>query len=179
MIELGAMHTACPDDGARSLFVLSSAQWTSAGAQFAGLLRRSRLFPKAILIDFLESEHLRHGRTQNVHVVVYQHVKHAPPYLPRYRFLKPAYVHPLSVARNLVYYDMRRFADVLVEVPEGETKAVIKRNVNPQRPPVWMPYWRGVVLGVPTAILIGAVDQIGPLGPMAAGVWLGLNYWLH
>ena len=156
-----------------------SAQWTSAGAQFAGLLRRTRLFPKAILIELLESEYLRHGRTQNVHVVVYQHVKHAPPYLPRYRFLKPAYVHPLNFARNMIYHDMHAFADAIVEVPEGEMTAIVNRNAHPRRPPAWMPYWRGAVLGVPTAVLMGAVDHIGPLGPAAAAVWLGLNYWLH
>ena len=122
---------------------------------------------------------LAHGRARNVHVVVYKHVKDAPPYLPRYRFLRPAYVHPLNPARNWVYHDMHEYANAIVEVPEGETAAVVKRNAQPKTPPAWMPYWRGAVLGVPTAILVGAVDHVGPLGPVAAAVWLGLNFWLH
>ena len=32
------------------------AQWTSSGIEFAGLIPRTRLFPKSILIDLLESE---------------------------------------------------------------------------------------------------------------------------
>jgi hypothetical protein len=26
---------------------------------------------------------------------------------------------------------------------------------------------------------VGAVDHIGPMGPMAAAIWLGANWWLH
>lgn len=50
------------------------AQWTSSGLEFAGLLRRTRLFPKAILIELLESETLRHQRGGNVNVVYYAQV---------------------------------------------------------------------------------------------------------
>ena len=155
------------------------AQWTSEGIVFAGLLRRSRLFPKSILVELLESEHLRHGRTKNAHVVVYKHIAHAPPYLPGYRFMAPAYVHPLSPMRNFVYNDMHRFADVLVEVAPGETEAAVRHNAAPARPPLWMPYWRAFVLGAPTAVALGAVDHIGPMGPAVAGGWLVLNWWLY
>ena len=77
-------------------------------------------------------------RQSNVHVVLYQHVAHAPPrdpsyrplvqvsylplahaYLPldpSYRPLEQAFVHPLHIARNLVYADMAPFADVVVSV---------------------------------------------------------------
>jgi hypothetical protein len=50
------------------------AQWTSSGLEFAGLLRRTRLFPKAILIELLESETLRYRRGGNVNVVYYAQV---------------------------------------------------------------------------------------------------------
>ena len=133
------------------------------------------------MIELLESEHLRHGRESNAHVVVYRHVRHAPPYLPNYAFLRPAYVHPLTPVKNFVYSDMVAFADAVVEVPEGASTAVV-HAIDPaarRRPPWWMEYWRGLLLGAPTAVLVGAVDRIGPLGPTAAAVWLGLNWWLH
>ena len=155
------------------------AQWTSSGVHFAGLLRRPRLFPKAILVELLESEFLRHRRTDNAHVVMYKHVAHAPAYLPRWRFLKPAYVHPLNPVRNYVYHDMHAFADVIVEVAEGTDVASVRRIPAPRRPPAWIPYWRGLVLGLPTAVLIGAVDHVGPIGPVGAAMWLGLNWWLY
>lgn len=155
------------------------AQWTSGGMAFAGLLRRSRLFPKAILIQLLESE-FAHGRRHNAHVVVYKHITHAPPYLPNYRFREPAYVHPLSPVRNWVYRDMHAFADVLVEVAPGSVVAVARRvaEEHVRRPPAWMPAWRGLVLGAPSLVLVGLVGSIGPLGPAGAAVWLGLNWWL-
>ena len=120
------------------------------------------------------------SRSPQCHVVVYKHIKHAPPYLPRYRFLRPAYVHPLNPVRNAVYSDMHEFADVLVEVEDGATLAKARR-VPPERvrrPPGWMRYWRGFVLGAPSVVLIGLVDHIGPIGPATAAVWLGLNWWL-
>ena len=155
------------------------AQWTSAGIHFAGLIPRRRLFPKAILIELFESEYLRHGRTTNAHVVLYKHVAHAPRDQPAYRFLKPSYVHPLNPVRNVVYADMRAFADVVVEVPPGSDAAVVATNPAPRRPPRWMPYWRGLVIGGPTLVLVGAVDHIGPIGPAGAAIWLGLNWWLY
>lgn len=156
------------------------AQWTSSGVAFAGLLRRSRLFPKAILVELLESE-TSHGREANCHVVVYRHVAHAPPYLPNYRFRRPAYVHPLNPVRNVVYANMHAFADVLVEVAPGTQHAVVRRPPpsSVRRPPRWMAYWRGFVLGAPSLVMVGLVDHIGPLGPASAALWLGLSWWLY
>jgi hypothetical protein len=88
------------------------AQWTSSGLEFAGLIRRSRLFPKSILIDLLETEHAK--RPSNVHVVYYEQVAGASPRDPRWRHEKPAYVHPLYHVKNRLYADMRKFADVVV-----------------------------------------------------------------
>ncbi|KAL3908820.1 MAG: hypothetical protein SGARI_002893, partial [Bacillariaceae sp.] len=53
------------------------AQWTSRGLAFAGLIRRPRLFPKAILVDILEDEYLVGSRPNNVNIVVYDIVTHA------------------------------------------------------------------------------------------------------
>lgn len=173
---------AVSDDVRGATFTAGNcAQWTSKGIQFAGLLRRQRLFPKAILIELLEDEFADGRGLSNAHVVVYKHVSHAPPYLPRYRFMKPAYVHPLNPVRNAVYSDMALFADAIVQVPAGATEATVRRVAadHVRRPPRWMPYWRGLVLGVPTAVLLGAVDHIGPIGPATAAAWLTLNWWLY
>ncbi len=154
------------------------AQWTSSGIVFAGLIPRTRLFPKSILIDLLESE-TRNGREKNVHVVLYEHVKAAPPYLEGFEFKRSAYVHPLSPARNLIYSNMREFADVIVSVKPDTESAVVDRMKHPRRPPPWLPMWRAASVGGPTLILVGAVDHIGPMGPVAAAVWLGMCWWLY
>ena len=154
------------------------AQWTSSGIVFAGLIPRTRLFPKSILIDLLESE-TRNGREKNVHVVLYEHVKAAPPYLEGFEFKRSAYVHPLSPARNLIYSNMREFADVIVSVKPDTESAVVDKMKHPRRPPPWLPVWRAASVGGPTLILVGAVDHIGPMGPVAAAVWLGMCWWLY
>ena len=86
-------------------------------------------------------------------------------------------MHPLSPARNLIYSDMREFADIIVSVKD-ETAVVDKRR-HPRRPPPWLPMWRAASVGGPTLILVGAVDHIGPMGPVAAAVWLGVCWWLY
>lgn len=156
------------------------AQWTSSGMQFCGLLRRTRLFPKAILIQLLESE-VANGRRDNVNVVYYEQVKHATPKDKDYRYELPAYVHPLYLMRNTIYSDMTQFASVVVSCPPGEVAAVVQKcDVSKIRnPPKWIQFWSGAVVGVPTLVLVGAMDQIGPLGPTAAAFWLGLNWWLY
>jgi hypothetical protein len=153
------------------------AQWTSSGIEFAGLIPRTRLFPKSILIDLLESE-TRHGREKNVHVVLYEKVKAAPPYLEGFRFRRPAFVHPLSPARNLIYSNMREFADAIVSVDDTEN-AVVDKNEHPRRPPRWFSVWRAASVGGSTLILVSVVDHIGPMGPAAAAVWLGMCWWLY
>ena len=72
---------------------------------------------------------------------------------------------------------MREFADVIVRIKD-ETAVVDKRR-DPRRPPPWLPMWRAASVGGPTLILVGAVDHIGPMGPVAAAVWLGMCWWLY
>lgn len=157
------------------------AQWSSSGLQFAGLLRRPSLFPKRILVELLEDEALRHGRSSNVNVVYYEQVEHAAPRDPEYGFLAPAFVHPLLPVRNWVFSDMSRFASATVSVPAGGSTAVVRRrpSASVRRPPSWMPYWNGLTLAVPSAVLVGMVDHVGPIGPMAAAAWLGFRWWLY
>lgn len=156
------------------------AQWTSSGMQFCGLLRRNRLFPKAILVQLLESE-VWNGRRDNVNVVYYKQVAHATAKDENYRYELPAYVHPLYLTRNTVYSDMTQFASAVVSCPPGQVTAEVQKR-DPAKirdPPQWLRAWSAAVVGMPALVLIGAMDQIGPLGPTAAAAWLGLNWWLY
>ena len=79
-----------------------------------------------------------------------------------------------------MYSDMHEYADAIVEVPPGSMQAeVVVPLGNPRRPPSWLSAWQVVVMACPAAILAGAVEHIGPIGPTSAAVWVALNWWLH
>ena len=220
-------------------FLCECGTGTSGGLNFAGLLRRPRLFPKSILVEILEGEKYWAARLDNVHVVVYKHVRHAVPRDPEYAFLRApeeadttvdrsdagqastsdeesrsggirerrpsppsvsgassteeermrgydyyypgAYTHPLAPASNYAYADMHAFADVIVEVPPGAATAVVTRipRERVRDPPRWLFPFRAASVAAPTAVLFGAVEHIGPMGPIAAATWLVLNWWLY
>ena len=88
-------------------------------------------------------------------------------------------MHPLRISQNVVFSDMHEYADAVVHVPARSDVAVVEPRPYPRRPPAWLPWWRGVVIGAPTLVLVGAVDHIGPVGPVTAAVWLGVNWWLY
>lgn len=113
--------------------------------------------------------------------MLYKHVAHAVPRDPSYQFIAPARVHPLHWASNYVYSDMHKFARVVVEVPTNTATAQVtaRKPEEVVQPPRWLLYYRAAAVAAPTAVLVGAVDQIGPIGPIVAGVWLGLNWWLY
>jgi len=76
-----------------------------------------------------------------VHVVQYKRVKHARqsyggPSDPLISGVAP--LHPIT---NLLYFNLEKFADVIVEVPENSTKAEIRVQENPKRPN-WFRYHR-------------------------------------
>ena len=157
------------------------AQWTSKGLAFCGLLRRPRIFPKAILIDLLEDEFF-HGRTDNINLVVYRQVDHAAKKTDwggPYRYIKSAYVHPLRPIRNVWYGDPEEFADVVVSVPDGTKKAIVTTQTPTKHPKKIFLVISIANAVVPAAIMVGLVDHIGPMGPVSAAAWLGLNYWLY
>lgn len=159
------------------------AQWTSAGLQWVGLVRRPRLVPKAILIELLEREH--RIAPDNVHVVVYKHVRHAETFYKGYEPTLCTFVHPLYALRNRVYADMDAFADVLVRVPEGTDEAVVERQPPEARlrPPTYLPWLNGVWFGVSAAALLGFFDGPEPVQHLSAGgiamAWLVLNYLFY
>lgn len=155
------------------------AQWMSSGLDFTGLIRRARLFPKAILIDLLEDEHLSNGRPNNVNVVYYSEVEDAPQIYEGYKCIKSAMVHPLKPIRNSYYDDMKEFASAVVEVPPGSDKAVVRSQNPTKKPQPWLQYLSLGMVYVPAAVLVGLVDHVGPLGPTAAAAWLAANWWLY
>jgi hypothetical protein len=155
------------------------AQFTSGGLDFVGLIRRARLFPKAILIDLLEEEVLKFRRRKNVNVVYYCEVEHAKKRHKDYRFLKPAMVHPLNPLRNAFYHNMKDFASAVVTVPIGTDRAIVESRVPTRRPRRWLSIITGIVFYLPAAVMVGLVKQIGPLGPTGAAVWLFANWWLY
>ena len=110
-----------------------------------------------------------------------EQVRHAVPLDARYAYEHPAYVHSLHFARNAVYSEMEGFADVVVHVPPGATAAEVRarRAADVRRPPRWLGWWSAAELVLPTAVLVGAIEHIGPMGPAAAAAWLGLRWWLH
>ena len=155
------------------------AQWTSGGLDFSGQIRRARLFPKAILVDLLEDEYLTNGRPDNVNVVYYSEVEHAPVIYEGYKCIKSAMVHPLKTVRNFYYDDMKEFANAIVEVPPGTDKAVVRAQKPSKVPQPWLQYFTLGTIYIPAAVMIGLVDHVGPVGPMAASAWLLANWWLY
>ena len=57
-------------------------------------------------------------------------------------------VAPFSPLTSLFYYDLTRFADVVVRVPEGEYSAVVEKKTPVLQPSLWR--WRKneIVFGV-------------------------------
>mmetsp|Transcript_17405 Transcript_17405/g.33031 ORF Transcript_17405/g.33031 Transcript_17405/m.33031 type:complete len:499 (+) Transcript_17405:70-1566(+) len=155
------------------------AQWTSGGLDFSGLIRRARIFPKAILIDLLEDEYLTNRRPNNVNVVYYSEVEDAPQLYEGYKCIKSAMVHPLKPIRNDFYDDMKQFASAIVEVPPGSDEAVVRAQTPVKQPQPWLQYLSLGTTYVPAAVLVGLIDHVGPLGPTTAAAWLFANWWLY
>ena len=145
------------------------AQWTSSGIVFAGLIPRTRLFPKSILIDLLESE-TRNGREKNVHVVLYEHVKAAPPYIEGFRFKRRLRASLVAGAEPYLL----KYAGVRRRHREREGRDGRRRQKNGTRAGRrrGFPVWRAASVGGPTLIL-SAPSTHRADGPVAAAVWLG------
>ena len=155
------------------------AQWTSGGLEFCGLIRRARLFPKAILIDLLEDEYLSNGRPDNVNVVYYDEVEDSPPVYDGFKFVRSAMVSPIKPIRTQFYDDMKDFAKVIVHVPPGTNRAQVIAQTPEKVPEKWLQYYSLASIYVPAAVSAGLVSHIGPIGPAAAAAWLAANWWLY
>jgi hypothetical protein len=154
------------------------AQWTSGGLAFVGLIPRARLFPKAVLVDLLEDEYLNNLRPKNVNVVYYSEVEHAAKRDVTYKCIGTM-VHPLKPSRNYFYNDMKQFANVIVEVPEGSDKAQVIPQTPTKYPEQWLNYVSAAATYVPAGIMLGLIPQIGLLGPTGAAAWLAASWVLY
>jgi hypothetical protein len=155
------------------------AQWTSGGLDFTGLIRRARLFPKAVLMDLFEDEYLSNRQPNNVHVVYYDEVEDAPQIYKGFKCIKSAMVHPLYWIRNHYYDNMKDFASVVVHVPTGTDRALVNAQTPKKVPQRWLQYISLGSIYLPAAVMAGLVAHIGPLGPTSAAVWLFANWWLY
>ena len=101
------------------------ALWTSKGLAAAGILEKPTPWPKHILVDLLEK--YRALDPDNVHVVSYHRVAHA---VQTYGKLAETHglIAPLHVLRNIKYWNLEKFADAVVEVPEGSMTAEVRRT---------------------------------------------------
>jgi hypothetical protein len=155
------------------------AQWTSGGLDFTGLIRRARLFPKAVLMDLFEDEYLSNRQPNNVHVVYYDEVEDAPQIYKGFKCIKSVMVHPLYWIRNHYYDNMKDFASVVVHVPTGTDRALVYAQTPKKVPQRWLQYVSLGSIYLPAAVMAGLVAHIGPLGPTSAAVWLFANWWLY
>ena len=108
------------------------ARWTSQGMVFADALSYAHVWPKQIWINLFEK--LGAANRDNVNVVLYQHIPHA---VQTYGDGSPLWmegVSPLSFISDISYLDLKRFANVIVSVPENETTAEIQVVENPLQP---------------------------------------------
>ena len=163
-----------------TIFVVGACSNFSGGLDFVGLIRRPRLFPKAVLIELLEDEYLKAGRKDNVHVVYYSEIDHAVKRDPAYKCVQPAMVHPLKPIRNRFYENMKDFASVVVETtPPDSTVAKAIAQTPTRVPEQWILNLSMASTYLPAAIMVGVVKQVGPIGPAAAAAWLFANWWLY
>jgi hypothetical protein len=76
----------------------------------------------------------------NVNVVLYEHVAHAHQSFGNGRPLWMESAGPYSFFYDFSYFDLKKFANIVVHVPPGETRAEVSRNPDPAQPSVWR--WR-------------------------------------
>eukprot|EP01102_Stenamoeba_stenopodia_P008919 TRINITY_DN2608_c0_g1_i2.p1 TRINITY_DN2608_c0_g1~~TRINITY_DN2608_c0_g1_i2.p1 ORF type:complete len:329 (-),score=77.38 TRINITY_DN2608_c0_g1_i2:31-1017(-) len=110
------------------------AWWVSQGLYKANVLTKPSIWPKSIWINMFENYNKTDIKeVDNIRVVSYRRAKHA-----KLSYGINAYpisaVAPLQSIRGLLYYNLERFANVIVEVPEGELSAVVIKQEEPEKP---------------------------------------------
>ena len=127
---------------------------TSKGLEFAGLLARTRIFPKAILVDMFEREMIHNP--DNVHLIEYKEVDNKD--INECYKLYPNYtsatsiVNPIAILRSWRYYNLSKMCDATVfvkkimkknsvetddnNVNKYDYKAIVEKNVKISRPSV-------------------------------------------
>jgi len=125
-----------------------------------------------ILIELLEREHA--NRPNNVHVVNYREVPHAVKFDGSGTCSGNGFsiVTVLALVQSLYYWDLTRFADVIVEVPTGQRAAKVTRKKS-TRPAEWVRHAHAVCV----LALAGYLALSGCI-PMAMVV-VALALYLH
>lgn len=98
------------------------------------------------------------GPWPNIHVVSYRRIPHAHHTYARDKKLSRAVssVTPFSIFRNVSYYNLEKFADVIVEVPEGTVTAVVRKNRKVLKPSGWRYYkYKFIILGLVILVAVG------------------------
>ena len=116
MRVLGLMHE---DTG-------NCAEWISEGLQHAGFLTRRRVFPKQIVVDLASSYN-------DARMVYYQKAMHALPHEEYENWETDCHgqTHPMAWLSSFLFWDLSRYADVIVSVSEddGGNQVRVEPNV--------------------------------------------------
>jgi hypothetical protein len=88
-----------------------------------------------VFIDIFEKYGL--ADRKNVNVVLYEHVPHAKQSFGDGTPLWMESVGPYNFVSDFSYFDLKKFANVIVSVPPGSTAAVVERCENPVEPSFW------------------------------------------
>lgn len=99
--------------------------WTSKGLKEARVLSSTSMWPKSLWIHLFENTNMFTDKKKNVHVVSYRRIKHAT---LSYGVDAEAVtaVAPLQSLRSIFYWNLERFANAIVEVPETSLRAVVR-----------------------------------------------------
>ncbi|KAL6075885.1 Transmembrane protein [Balamuthia mandrillaris] len=123
------------------------ARFTSAGLVEGGLLYRPTMWPKSIWVQLFEtqarcqapscssspSSSSSSSSSPNVNVVYFRRVRHVQrTYGSEARAIGA--VAPLHSLGNILYFDLERYANAVVDVPEGSTTAQVHRRESPAQP---------------------------------------------
>lgn len=102
------------------------ARWTSSGLVFCGVLSYLHIWPKSIWVHLYEKHGLNDRK--NVNVVVYEHIQHAKQTCSNGPPLWIESVKPFNPFYSWNYWNLTKFADVVVKVPDdGSYKAIIEK----------------------------------------------------
>lgn len=137
------------------------AKWSSEGLIRAGVITYRSYWPKAIWINMFENyQHTVIKTRENLKVISYRRIKHAKRAYGQDRSQVITQVAPLQTFRSLTYFNLEKFADQIVEVPEGETQAKITTIDRPKQPSNWRNFLNSkVMIGFSTIIMGGLIAR--------------------
>jgi hypothetical protein len=130
------------------------AMYTSRGLKKGRISSHVSMWPKAIWVGLFEDYGTKNP--ENVHVVCYRRVRHAcRSYGDDSETISP--IAPIFTWGNFWYLNLERFANIIVEVPAGTTRAEICVRESPARPSFFK-YHR---YSLTTSAIFGAILLLG------------------